>query len=186
MVSKEKTREFIDSAYRIACEHGFHDNKELSREHHLMLVLTEVCEALEAHRKGRFANLKSFDSLSLERTFDFRFKSYVKDTLEDELADICIRLYDFCGAFEIDPILLKEDDIREMFHVFDKYSFTERCFALSMLICDAHAADWEVYVGQLLDFVYALCDDMGIDLERHIELKMRYNAGRARMHGKKY
>jgi len=31
-----------------------------------------------------------------------------------------------------------------------------------------------------------LCGAKGIDIEKHIELKMKYNATRERMHGKKY
>lgn len=31
-----------------------------------------------------------------------------------------------------------------------------------------------------------LCGAKGIDIEKHIELKMKYNASRERMHGKKY
>ena len=38
-----------DRAYKTACEHGFHD-KELSNEHCLMLVITELSEAVEAER----------------------------------------------------------------------------------------------------------------------------------------
>ena len=30
------------------------------------------------------------------------FETYFKDTLEDELADILIRVFSFCGAFKID------------------------------------------------------------------------------------
>ena len=31
-----------------------------------------------------------------------------------------------------------------------------------------------------------LCGWMNIDIQRHVELKMQYNAGREKMHGKKY
>ena len=31
-----------------------------------------------------------------------------------------------------------------------------------------------------------LCGWMDIDIQRHVELKMQYNAGREKMHGKKY
>lgn len=45
-----------DRAYKTACEHGFHD-KELSNEHCLMLVITELSEAVEADRKGRLGKI---------------------------------------------------------------------------------------------------------------------------------
>ena len=34
--------------------------------------------------------------------------------------------------------------------------------------------------------ISALADAIGIDIERHIELKMQYNQSRPRLHGKKY
>lgn len=44
--------ELRDKAYKIACDHGFHD-KELSNEHWLCLVISELMEAVEADRKGK-------------------------------------------------------------------------------------------------------------------------------------
>lgn len=41
-----------DRAYKTACEHGFHD-KELSNEHLLCLIISELMEAVEADRKGK-------------------------------------------------------------------------------------------------------------------------------------
>lgn len=34
--------------------------------------------------------------------------------------------------------------------------------------------------------IFDLCGGLGIDLEKHIELKMRYNKSREKLHGKKY
>lgn len=45
-----------DRAYKIACEHGFHDN-ELSNEHCLCLVISDLMEAVEADRKNRHFDL---------------------------------------------------------------------------------------------------------------------------------
>lgn len=50
-----------DRAYKCACEHGFH-NTELSNGHLLMLVITELSEAVEADRKGRFYYIKKFSN----------------------------------------------------------------------------------------------------------------------------
>ena len=41
-----------DRAYKIACEHGFH-NEVLSNEHCFCLVISELMEAVEADRKSR-------------------------------------------------------------------------------------------------------------------------------------
>ena len=48
--------ELRDKAYRNAVTHGFH-NKELSNEHCLCLVISELMEAVEADRKGKRSSL---------------------------------------------------------------------------------------------------------------------------------
>ena len=47
-----KLNELRDKAYRTACGHGFHD-QELSNEHFLCLVISELMEAVEADRRGK-------------------------------------------------------------------------------------------------------------------------------------
>lgn len=180
MITKEKTREFIDRAYRTACEHGFHDEK-LSVEHMLMLVITEISEAVEADRRNIHANLAGFEKC-IGLTYEDRFKNYVKESVDDELADVCIRLYDLCGALGIEPVL---DGLVMYKTDWDDCSFCEMCYHL----CVSLKADKELLpdiIGDALVFIGFLCEDMGIDLERHIELKMRYNESRPKRHGKKY
>ena len=48
--------ELRNRAYKTACEHGFHD-KELSNEHLLCLVTSELMEAVEADRNGRLGRI---------------------------------------------------------------------------------------------------------------------------------
>lgn len=99
----------------------------------LMLCVSELSEALEADRKGRFANLNQLDADMLEMNeydneHEFRklaFEYNVKDSFEDELADTVIRILDLCGA-------------------------------------------------------------KGIDIEKHIQLKLQYNRSREKMHCKAY
>lgn len=64
----------------------------------LMLIVSELSEALEAYRKYKFVNKDD-----LEGEFDKdKFKEKVKDTFEDEIADALIRILDMCGDMEID------------------------------------------------------------------------------------
>ncbi len=88
-------------------EKGFWDTERNVGEL-LMLVTSELGEAMEAHRKGRFTNWDLFDEQDkIERKFgrqkEFNaFKSQVKDSFEDEIADAVIRLFDLSAGLRID------------------------------------------------------------------------------------
>lgn len=64
---------------------------ERNKSELLMLIVTELGEACEALRKGRRQQLGSFTDIY-----------WVKDTFEDEIADVFIRLGDLCEAEGID------------------------------------------------------------------------------------
>ena len=92
-------------------EKGFYDNpREIGTT--LMLVVSELSEALEADRKNRRARLGDFESRQKHRNeisettqedyFKESFETYIKDTFEDEIADTMIRLFDICGHLDID------------------------------------------------------------------------------------
>ncbi|MGL5913113.1 MAG: hypothetical protein ACRCZB_03025 [Bacteroidales bacterium] len=49
-----------DKAYKAAKEKGFY-NGNLSDKHYLCLVVTELCEAVQADRSGKRANMKAFE-----------------------------------------------------------------------------------------------------------------------------
>lgn len=75
----------------------------------LMLVVSELSEALEAVRKGRFCDKESVQSLmkkdfggDFDNKFQEAFENDVKDTFEDELADALIRILDICAFYDID------------------------------------------------------------------------------------
>lgn len=121
--------ELAKQVHENAKSKGFFE-KEKNIGEMLCLIHSEVSEALEADRNGRFADIHKtvpLDQIMKLKNDSFNgwFEKYHKNTFEDELADIVIRVMDLC-AFK------------------------------------------------------------GIDLERHIEAKMRYNSLREYKHGKKY
>lgn len=94
---------------------GFYD-KELNVGEKLMLVVTEISEALEAYRSGKFADRPTFDSMIASgKIFREAFEMEIKDSFEDELADAVIRLLDLAKACNIDID----------FHVNNKHKFNE-------------------------------------------------------------
>jgi len=81
----------------------------------LMLVVSELAEALEADRKDKRAKEKGLKFLEEKEKdewdrdfnetpehFKKMFELYIKDSFEDEIADSFIRLFDLVGGLEID------------------------------------------------------------------------------------
>ena len=110
-----------------AQEKGFWDYNINTDEHLIFaqknaLIHSEISESLEADRKNRHADLEKFDSNALtDVTFNDNFKMYIKDTVEDELADAIIRILDWCGYMNIDierhiKEKMKFNNIRERRH----------------------------------------------------------------------
>lgn len=185
----KRIEEFTERAYRTACEHGFHDEK-LSVEHWMMLVVSEIGEMVEADRKNR-----RFDMEKYRNGFDsdkVMFEKYVKDTLEDELADVCIRIFDFCGTFGLDvPAFDNVDDLAANWQeLFADASLTENAFALVQLCSgvfnELPKKELSNCMGQILYFIHFWALHLNIDLVWHVENKLRYNESRERLHGKKY
>lgn len=141
--------ELAREVYQNAVDHGFYDaelemidvvsgdlDKSIALQHfvfgqRISLIHSELSEALEADRKNRGADLDAFNNPKqiTPRTgvdpFRDKFETYIKDTLEDEIADALIRILDLCAA-------------------------------------------------------------LNIDIGTHVRLKMAYNSGRPRKHGKEY
>jgi NTP pyrophosphatase (non-canonical NTP hydrolase) len=131
-------KNLISQAHEMAKSKGFWEG-ERNKPEMLMLVVSELAEALEALRKDDYADQDVVESLShdleLDRTdeefllkainWKTSFEQGVKSSFEDELADVAIRLFDLCGG-------------------------------------------------------------LGVDLEKHIEMKMKYNSMRGYKHGKKF
>ena len=131
-------KNLILQAHQVAKDKGFWE-QERNKPEMLMLIVSEVAEALEALRKDDYADQAIVESLShdleLDRTdeefmlkainWKTAFEQGVKSSFEDELADVAIRLFDLCGG-------------------------------------------------------------LNIDLEKHIEMKMKYNSMRGYKHGKKF
>ena len=70
-------------AHENAVKHGFWERK-FSNEHCLCLVFTEVCEAVEADRKGNYADYDGYAKMPNKQV---GFEQFIKSSVEDELAD---------------------------------------------------------------------------------------------------
>lgn len=171
--------ELSKAAHKDAVNHGFWSKRE-SNEHYMMLVVAEIGEMVEAHRNGKHANIEAYNEPLLGGCAPFT--SFIKDTIEDEMADIAIWLADIAGALGID--FDKMNPCR--YHrAFNKFSFTENAFALTKGLCrDTIAIEKRIQFG--LEYVFKWAKEIKIDLPYFIKHKMMYNAHRPHLNGKAY
>lgn len=129
----ESLNQLRDEIHANAKEKGFCDSKKEVGTM-LMLIVSELAEALEADRTGDFCDFSKYEECKKEMDVGIRtseeiekyaFEKYIKNTFEDELADVIIRTLSICGY-------------------------------------------------------------LGIDIERNVLAKMKYNKTREKMHSKKY
>ena len=171
--------ELRDKAYQCAVTHGWHE-ENLSDEHFLCLVISELMEAVEADRKGMHADIEAFNKYNGYVDFNENFEQQIKGTVEEELADACIRLLDLAGlrSVDLDCFDYEGSDTED----YSNMSFTESMFRICVYITD-NLYRTELFI--LLNEICAFCHNRNIDIFWHIEQKMKYNELRPYKHGNK-
>lgn len=164
-------------AHANAVKHGFWE-MPVSKMHCLMLIISEISEMVEADRMGRRANYAEYKGNGGKD-----FEALIKDTVEDEMADVVIRLCDFAGALHVD-FNFKAVEIFKVEQPFEKCTFTESAFVLTKGLCSQLGIRSRIRFA--LEYVTEWAKYLGVDLEWHVEEKMKYNAARPPKHGKAY
>lgn len=185
---------YAKDCHQRAVAKGFWDETH-SVGHYLMLVVSELSEAVEADRIGKWAKLtpeavKNLRVVS-DATFTQAFLWFVKDRVEDEIADAVIRLLDLLGWMLKDRALSEKEVETDLgvsaFYIAGEMTLADALWPIVQEAC-CHCGKYAhryaiLYAIKSLEL---LCDHLGIDLMTHIELKLKYNATRPALHGKKY
>lgn len=209
MYQKELIRNHQELAikiYRINKNNGFWD-KERNLGEMLMLVVSELGEAIEAHRKGRFANqnkfLKDFESAGMKPllpNFGFKssFEDNIKDTFEDEICDTLIRLYDMCGGLGIN---LEGFELYKSDYHFNYFWENEKNVGACLMLVTAQLNNAilgyynlnSIQVNKVtnkankliqksllatMNMLYKFAEKFNIDIDWHMKQKLKYNATR--------
>lgn len=169
-------------AHQNAVEHGFWMERN-SNEHCLMLIVTEIGEMVEADRTGKHYDLNGYyQSLKDGNTSHAAFGLFLKDTTEDEMADVAIRLADLAGALGVDFTKMRP---MRYHRAFDKFTFTENAFGLVKGLSRTQIAiEKRIQFG--LEYITRWAKSMGVDIQTCVDNKMQYNHLRPMKHGKKY
>jgi hypothetical protein len=191
-MNTEKLNALKEQAYQTAVEHGFHEDVKPD-VFYLGLVMSEAGEAINADRKGLHADTKAFEEDEANGLpFANNFKKHIKDGVEDEIADIVIRLLDFAGlkGYELSLISC--------------YQQSKHLFLRELKKCGLSGVLFQL-MGGLSDNLDVNCIDSGIngllcifsdyfgmftgsdkDLWWFVAKKMQYNEQRPMLNGKKY
>jgi NTP pyrophosphatase (non-canonical NTP hydrolase) len=165
---------------------GINTNKNIGEM--LMLIVSELGEALEAHRCGRFAELDKYEKSVLPTAY----RAYMYGSFEEEIADVFLRLFDLCGYLKwtVEPFGGKElskkrfENIGSFFMVITgklHYAYEQIVY-----LRDFEETNPIGSLEQILGFLLTFCDHHSIPIEKHIIAKMAYNKTRPYNHGKEY
>ena len=190
-MNTEELNALKERAYKIAVEHGFHE-EEKPDAYWLGLVMSEMGEAINADQNGLHADTKGFEEDLAKIPFvngfkDIRdsFEAHIKDSLEDELADIVIRLLDFAGLKRYE---LNIDSICHVFSYNVLAGFEDRKLPGTLVILIGLLIDAE-YIGTIICVLSDCFEKMTgsyFHLWWFVKQKMRYNELRPRLNGKRY
>lgn len=159
----------IEEAHKTAKEKGWHDNP---REFGTLIALihTEVSEALT----------------------EIKITTRKREKIAEELADVLIRLYDCCGAFniplhEVDTSLPQYPETYRL-SIYDM--LLDLHWGLSLVMQTYRKAPEECLLEYLAqdfflvhEIVYQIAKRLEVDLDKAIEEKMEKNKARPYRHG---
>lgn len=203
IITQKELASLAEDAFKNADKHGFYpENTEI--ETALMLIITEMAEAVQADRKNRHGSIEDYESeIQMGRDIPTAYKNSLEGTVESEFADIAIRILSLLGWMNSKTsIKLKSDS-----SLADKYEVTKiQCRVQNIInkgsiakdlyrlnrdfgnFVDNESCSWFVSdtLQDILMRVFAIAHNNNIDLMEHIKLKMKYNESRPYLHGCKY
>lgn len=193
---------YAQESFQNSYDHGFWEGgADRSKGEMVMLMLSELGECQEAHRKSRiYAGPKQVDYRKWcidhqdkytdnpddwKETDDIEcFKHWfvleVKDSCGDELADVCIRVMDFVHGWRCH--FLSREVRKESTGNFSHDLLRLSWYVMQAFHDDIPGRDW----GYALEAVCKFADWWSIDLDFHIQNKQAYNRTRPVKHGKLY
>lgn len=184
MITTEQLKSLSTTAHQIAVSKKFwEDGVQRNKGEMVMLIITELAEAVEAHRKGRFVLVVDAAWMAASSDESHLYEEYfpekIKDTFEDEIADALIRIFDYCHGWKL---MIYDRDYRKE----STGNVAEDILRLTHYVMSAYhnvnGKDW----GYAIAAIQAFCIWYKIDIYNHVVWKMNFNKTRPVKHGKAY
>lgn len=165
---------------------GFYINSVSTRI--TFLIASEFMEYYEAYRKDLSANLEEYKRVANNQNQVEEFKKHIKGSMQEELADVAIRIYDLLGYDDLPPNTLdqtnaiinakqdddllpngNDDDVDEL------VNYLVNLLTTTVESLPNKLAESWIAVHRLED-----------NLDEYINIKIEYNLSREYLHGKKF
>ena len=186
-LAPERLAKLQQRIWDVATAHGWHE-KPISTAQYCGLIMTEMAEAVEADRNGRrsedaeFKRALTFGAVNKDSYFKACYKDYIKGSIEEEFADVVIRVLDMAQE-------VHGDKMRWLgYYPYGQVYQENESFIENAWYFIREVLNWgTMNISDCVSFMFDWAQHLGIDLWQHIEWKMKYNELRPYKHGgKKY
>ena len=191
----EKLNRWMKSVFDNAATHGWHDSP-ISKAQYCGLIMTEMAEAVEADRNGRRAHtaemadvmkVQSKSEIGLcqgwyDTWFNIYYDKCVKGSIEEEFADVVLRVLAMAQDIHGNKMIWKG------YYPYGQVYYEKMSFIENAWYFIREVLNWgKMNISDCVSFMYDWAHDLNIDLDTHIEWKMKFNELRPYKHGgKKY
>jgi NTP pyrophosphatase (non-canonical NTP hydrolase) len=176
----ERLAKLQQRIWDVATAHGWHE-KPISTAQYCGLIMTEMAEAVEADRYNSRFKMRSAPPED-PQWFQGWYQEWVKGTIEEEFADVVIRVLDMAQE-------VHGDKMRWLgYYPYGQVYQENESFIENAWYFIREVLNWgTMNISDCVSFMFDWAQHLGIDLWQHIEWKMKYNELRPYKHGgKKY
>lgn len=193
-LTQQLLKQLMTKAYENAKAKGFYE-PDLDINKALMLIITEMSEAIQASRHDRHGSIEGYNTYLEVSDEHTAYEESLEGTVESEFADIAIRIMSLLGWYDSQKVicLMNDTEIRktEEYHKVEfehgNYSLPDAMYLIITRMTYfpfSCSPAWmnTLRLQEILVMVFALVHIEGIDLVEHIRLKMQYNESRPYLH----
>jgi len=151
---------------------GIDQNKNISEL--LMFAIVEISKAVEALINGKLSDWSKDINIDCKSWNMVYIETYIKDTFEDKITDVFIRLFELCGylGIEIDDVNRHNDlGVGKLFDFPDLLLFVVRVISE----IQSSETDKKNNIECAFSYLFDVVKKYNIDIEKHIDAKIAYN-----------